>query len=439
MVAAEPRRRILQPLHTGQSDWIPVSWLPLKVVPLKDVPGVTTAPRSKPRKKPGKKARQRARAAVTAATTVAQSNSGPVHYDLDPVCDYFEDAFSEFEAAEKCPPVVDTFTDVPVVDCADCFAAVEVSPLERWHNLEIMHGRLCLFACIDCRLELDHPPDGVHVAVSWLELISDAKVDKIVLDASSVHDMVVLQEHRHHHVVVGYHADNHVPHEQEEIVHVPAILTQERVVHYPGEFTVEVPKARVVEKTNVAQRHLHVLVDHPVDIHVPHKHEKIIVQVPVDDQQHCHHYAHDDIHVVGHETVHQEEHTHVPVVQQDQCHLHVPDDFHDRHVVPAVPKSPMFIAWSSWKYAQSIEGDARDSEDDDDQDDQFLFDFSFLIDDCGQVATDGFENFEFEDSPTLCIDSLAHGGADDGAGSSHLDLCDEPVSFNEKHGLDAMD
>ena len=66
----------MQPLHTGQSDWIPVSWLPLKVVPLKDVPGVTTAPRSKPRKKPGKKARQRARAAVTAATTVAQSNSG---------------------------------------------------------------------------------------------------------------------------------------------------------------------------------------------------------------------------------------------------------------------------------------------------------------------------------------------------------------------------
>merc|ERR1712151_98475 len=87
------------------------------------------------------------------------------------------------------------------------------------------------------------------------ERISHQPVEQVVdvpvpmTQEEIVHVPVIQQEHRHHHVHVDHHVDVHVPHEQEEIVHVPVIQTQERIVQNPKEIIVEVPRPSVVEKT----------------------------------------------------------------------------------------------------------------------------------------------------------------------------------------------
>ena len=52
---------------------------------------------------------------------------------------------------------------------------------------------------------------------------------------------MVANHHRHHHVEQKLYVDVLVPHEMEEIVHVPKMITQKRVVQQMVELIVGVP------------------------------------------------------------------------------------------------------------------------------------------------------------------------------------------------------
>merc|ERR1711874_713515 len=64
-----------------------------------------------------------------------------------------------------------------------------------------------------------------------------------------VHVPTVIQQERIQHVHVDHHVDIHVPHEREEIVEVPVVQHQERIVMNHVEIVAEVPRPQVVEKT----------------------------------------------------------------------------------------------------------------------------------------------------------------------------------------------
>merc|ERR1719311_2042768 len=64
-----------------------------------------------------------------------------------------------------------------------------------------------------------------------------------------VHVPMIIQQERQHHVHVEEIVDVIVEQKVEEIVHVPVVQTQERIVQNPVEIEVEIPKPHVVEKT----------------------------------------------------------------------------------------------------------------------------------------------------------------------------------------------
>ena len=61
-----------------------------------------------------------------------------------------------------------------------------------------------------------------------------------------MHVPQAVQQERTSHVHTEHFIDVHVPHEQEEIVHVPVFQTHERIIQNPVEITVKVPMPQVV-------------------------------------------------------------------------------------------------------------------------------------------------------------------------------------------------